>query len=71
MAAAATPAAARAAPVPVMTWGRRLREAAEIIAQQARQNAGGWSARIPPSIKVNGGSSGISISSSCAARVSQ
>ena len=44
--------------------GRRLREAAEIIARQARQNAGGWSARIPPSIKVNGGSSGISISSS-------
>jgi hypothetical protein len=41
---------------------RRLREAAEIIAKQARVNASGWSARIPPSIKVSG-SATISISS--------
>ena len=31
----------------------RLRQAAEIIADQARRNAGGWSARIPPSVKVS------------------
>lgn len=41
--------------------GRRLREAAEVIAEQARQNAGGWSGRIPPSIKVTGGAGGVSI----------
>ena len=40
--------------------GRRLREAAEVIAEQARVNAG-WSARIPPSIKVSGGAGGVSI----------
>ena len=42
--------------------GRRLREAAEVIAEQARMNAH-WSARIPPSIKVSGGSGGVSIMS--------
>jgi hypothetical protein len=42
--------------------GRRLREAAEVIAEQARVNAS-WSARIPPSIKVSGGSGGVSIMS--------
>jgi hypothetical protein len=42
--------------------GRRLREAAEVIATQARENAA-WSARIPPSIKVSGGSGGVSIMS--------
>lgn len=41
--------------------GRRLREAAEIIADKARENAG-WSARIPGSIRVSGGSGGVSIS---------
>jgi|SRR5271165_5725196 len=41
--------------------GRRLREAAEVIADQARVNAAGWSARIPPSIKVSGGAGGVSI----------
>ena len=41
---------------------RRLREAAQIIADQARVNAG-WSRKIPPSIKVSG-SATISISSS-------
>jgi len=40
--------------------GKRLREAAEVIAEQARENAG-WSARIPPSIKVSGGGGGVSI----------
>lgn len=40
--------------------GRRLREAAEIIAEQAKSNAD-WSARIPPSIKVSGGAGGVSI----------
>ena len=43
--------------------GRRLREAAEVIAEQARENAAGWSARIPPSIKVSGGAGGVSIMS--------
>jgi hypothetical protein len=43
--------------------GRRLREAAEIIAGQAKSNAGGWSGRIPPSIKVSGGAGGVVISS--------
>ncbi len=42
--------------------GRRLVEAAEVIAEQARENAH-WSARIPPSIKVSGGSGGVSIMS--------
>ena len=32
----------------------RLREAAEVIARQARLNAAGWSKRIPPSIRVSG-----------------
>lgn len=40
---------------------RRLREAAGIIADQARVNAG-WSRKIPPSIKVSGGGAGVSIS---------
>jgi len=43
--------------------GRRLREAAQVIAEQAKVNAGGWSARIPPSIKVGGGAGGVVISS--------
>ena len=43
--------------------GRRLREAAEVIAEQARRNAAAWSARIPPSIKVGGGAGGVVISS--------
>lgn len=43
--------------------GRRLREAAEVIAAQARRNAAGWSKRIPPSIKVSGGADGVSIMS--------
>lgn len=30
----------------------RLRQAAEIIADRARENASGWSVRIPPSLKV-------------------
>lgn len=42
--------------------GRRLREAAQIIADQARVNAS-WSRRVPASIKVSG-SATISISSS-------
>ena len=40
--------------------GRRLREAAEVIADKARENAG-WSARIPGSISVSGGAGGVSI----------
>ena len=40
--------------------GRRLREAAQVIADQAKENAG-WSARIPPSIRVSGGAGGVSI----------
>lgn len=40
---------------------RRLRQAAQIIADQAKVNAG-WSRKIPPSIKVRG-SANISISS--------
>jgi len=32
----------------------RLLEAAKVIADQARNNAAGWSARIPPSIRVSG-----------------
>lgn len=32
-----------------------LRDAARIIADQAKANASGWSARIPPSIRVRGG----------------
>jgi hypothetical protein len=43
--------------------GRRLREAAGIIADQARANAAGWSVRIPPSIKVGGGETEIIIRS--------
>ena len=42
---------------------RRLREAAQIIADQARVNAAGWSVRVPPSIRVTGGGVTISISS--------
>jgi hypothetical protein len=42
--------------------GRRLREAAEVIAEQARENAS-WSHRIPPSITVSGGAGGVSIMS--------
>lgn len=41
--------------------GRRLREAAQVIADQAKENASGWSARIPPSITVSGGGTGVSI----------
>jgi hypothetical protein len=33
----------------------RLMEAAKVIAAQAKSNAAGWSARIPPSIRVSGG----------------
>jgi hypothetical protein len=33
----------------------RLLQAAQVIADQARNNAAGWSARIPPSIRVSGG----------------
>lgn len=32
----------------------RLREAAEVIARQAKLNAAGWSKRIPPSIRISG-----------------
>lgn len=32
----------------------RLREAAQVIADQAKVNAAGWSRRIPPSIRVSG-----------------
>ena len=32
----------------------RLAEAAKIIAGKAKDNAAGWSARIPPSIRVSG-----------------
>ena len=32
----------------------RLAEAAKVIADQAKENAAGWSARIPPSIRVSG-----------------
>lgn len=32
----------------------RLREAAKVIADQAKRNAAGWSKRIPPSIRVSG-----------------
>ncbi len=32
----------------------RLREAAEVIARQAKANAAGWSRRVPPSIRVSG-----------------
>lgn len=32
----------------------RLLEAAKVIAEQARSNAAGWSARIPASVKVSG-----------------
>ena len=30
----------------------RLRQAAQVILDQAKQNASGWSARIPPSLKL-------------------
>jgi hypothetical protein len=33
----------------------RLLEAAKLIADGAKTNASGWSARIPPSIRVSGG----------------
>ena len=42
---------------------RRLREAAQIIADQARVNAAGWSVRVPPSIRITGGGVTVSISS--------
>jgi|SRR5271166_672140 len=42
---------------------KRLREAAEIIAAQARTNAAGWSGQVPPSIQVSGGGGGVSITS--------
>lgn len=32
----------------------RLMEAAKVIADQAKENAAGWSARIPPSIRISG-----------------
>ena len=41
--------------------GRRLREAAQVIADQAKANAAGWSARVPESIHISGGASGVSI----------
>ena len=44
---------------------QRLREAAKVIADRAKANASGWSARIPPSIKVRGG--GLELTVSCAA----
>lgn len=40
---------------------RRLREAAQVIADQAKTNAAGWSGRVPESIKVSGGAGGVSI----------
>ena len=41
--------------------GRRLRDAAEILAKQAARNAS-WSARIPPSIAISGGGDEYTIS---------
>jgi hypothetical protein len=41
----------------------RLMEAAKVIAEQARNNAAGWSARIPPSIRVSGSYPEITIRS--------
>ena len=43
--------------------GRHLEEAAKVIADQARRNAAGWSARIPPSIRISGGETEFTISS--------
>jgi hypothetical protein len=42
----------------------RLMEAARVIADQAKRNAAGWSARIPPSIRVSGGYPEITIRAS-------
>jgi len=42
---------------------RRLREAAQVIADQARVNAA-WSAKIVPTLKVKGGGTGLYISTS-------
>jgi hypothetical protein len=42
----------------------RLLEAAKVIADRAKQNASGWSARIPPSIRVSGGDPEVFIRSS-------
>jgi hypothetical protein len=40
----------------------RLMEAAKIIFEQAKANAGGWSARIPPAMKISGGYPEVTIS---------
>lgn len=40
---------------------RRLREAADIVAADARRNAGAWSVRIPPSIGVTTASSNVAV----------
>jgi len=42
----------------------RLVEAAKVIADRAKSNAGGWSARIPPSIKVSGSYPDVTIRAS-------
>jgi hypothetical protein len=45
---------------PIATGGRPLKEAAELIAGEARRISGKWSTRIPGSIKVSVASDGSS-----------
>ena len=42
----------------------RLLEAAQVIADRAKENASAWSVRIPPSIRVSGGDPEVFIRSS-------